>query len=52
MWPFTRTPSAETKALAEQGDDLYALFGIVPTTATTIAVTPESALREPAKLAA
>jgi phage portal protein BeeE len=45
MWPFTRKAPIETKALAEPSDDLYALFGIVPTTASTFAVTPEAALR-------
>jgi len=48
MWPFTRTPPAETKALAEPSDDLYALFGLVPTTGSSILVTPETALRVPA----
>ncbi|MAZ27987.1 MAG: phage portal protein [Cytophagaceae bacterium] len=38
----------ETKGLAEPGDDLYALFGIVPSTATGAPVTPETALRVPA----
>jgi HK97 family phage portal protein len=48
MWPFTRKPKIEEKGLAEPGDDLYALFGLVPTAGGGVAVTPDSALRVPA----
>lgn len=48
IWPFTRKPKTESKSLAEPGDDLYALFGLVPTAATGTPVTPEIALRVPA----
>ncbi|MAC79302.1 MAG: phage portal protein [Rhodobacteraceae bacterium] len=36
------------KGLAEPGDDLYALFGVTPTTAGGTIVTPDAALRVPA----
>lgn len=48
MWPFKRKPPIETKGLAEPGDDLYALFGVVPMATSKIVVTPDSALRLPA----
>ncbi len=51
MWPFTstkRVAQPETKGLAEPSDDLYALFGVTPTTASNIVVTPDAALRVPA----
>lgn len=48
MWPFTRKPKTEIKGLAEPGDDIYALFGITPTTGAGITVTPDAALRVPA----
>lgn len=48
MWPFKRKTPLEAKGLAEPGDDLYALFGLVPTPTSKIVVTPDSALRLPA----
>ncbi len=48
MWPFKRKIQTETKGLAEPGDDLYALFGLTPSTATGVPVTPDAALRVPA----
>lgn len=48
MWPFNRSVKTEKKGLAEPGDDLYALFGIVPTTSGGVRVTPDAALRVPA----
>lgn len=48
MWPFKRSVPTETKALAEPSEDLYALFGLVPTSTAGITVTPETALRVPA----
>ena len=48
MWSFKRVPLPEAKALATPRDNLYALFGLVPTTAMAIPITPESALRVPA----
>ncbi|SLN20062.1 Phage portal protein [Roseivivax jejudonensis] len=50
MWPFSRrsqTPT-ETKGLAEPGDDLYAIFGLTPTSTGGAVVTPDAALRVPA----
>ncbi|MGR3494076.1 phage portal protein [Citreimonas sp.] len=50
MWPFKRKaqPETETKGLAEPGDDLYAIFGITPTSTGGVTVTPDVALRVPA----
>lgn len=48
MFSLFRKPKVETKGLAEPGDDLYALFGITPTTAGGAVVTPDAALRVPA----
>lgn len=48
MWPFKSKPSVETKGLAEPGDDLFALFGITPTSTGNVTVTPDAALRVPA----
>lgn len=48
MWPFTSKPRIETKGLAEPGDDLFAVFGITPTSTGNVTVTPEAALRVPA----
>ena len=45
---FRRKPKTETKGLAEPGDDLYALFGLTPTTTGGAVVTPDAALRVPA----
>lgn len=43
-----KKPAVEKKGLAEPGDDLYALFGMAPTTSGNMTVTPSSALRVPA----
>lgn len=48
MWPFKAKPKIETKGLAEPGDDLYALFGLTPTSTGGVVVTPDAALRVPA----
>lgn len=48
MWPFKLKIQTGTKGLAEPGDDLYALFGLTPNTATGVPVTPDAALRVPA----
>ncbi|MEQ8431022.1 MAG: phage portal protein, partial [Roseovarius sp.] len=48
MWPFTSKPKIETKGLAEPGDDLFAVFGITPTSSGNVAITPDAALRVPA----
>ncbi len=48
MWPFKQKISAQTKSLAEPGDDLYAMFGLVPSATTGTVITPETALRVPA----
>ncbi|WP_297775634.1 phage portal protein [uncultured Roseovarius sp.] len=45
---FKRKPKIETKGLAEPGDDLYALFGLTPGSASGAVVTPDAALRVPA----
>ncbi|WP_299648603.1 phage portal protein [uncultured Jannaschia sp.] len=51
---FRRTPpdeptiAPEAKGLATPDDDLYALFGIVPTATSGIVLTPEAALKVPA----
>lgn len=45
---FRRKPKTETKGLAEPGDDLYALFGLTPTSSGGAMVTPDAALRVPA----
>lgn len=45
---FRRKPKTETKGLAEPGDDLYALFGLTPTSSSGAMVTPDAALRVPA----
>ena len=52
-WFSRKTPPApvaapEAKGLATPADDLYALFGVVPTAASGIVLTPEAALRVPA----
>ncbi|EYD71584.1 Phage portal protein [Rubellimicrobium mesophilum DSM 19309] len=48
MWPFRRQSVPEVKGLAQPSDDLYALFGIVPSTVSAVPVTAEAALRVPA----
>ncbi|GGG62843.1 head HK97 family portal protein [Salipiger pallidus] len=45
---FRRKPPVEEKSLAEPSDDLYSLFGLVPSSATGTPVTAEVALRVPA----
>lgn len=52
MWPFRRQPLPEVKGLAQPSDDLYALFGLVPSTASAVPVTAESALKVPTVAAA
>ena len=48
MWPFTRSPRVEAKGLAQPSDDLYALFGLIPSTTSAVPVTAEAALKVPA----
>lgn len=53
IWPFTRTKTAapaapESKGLAEPTEDVFALFGLTPTTGTGTKVTAADSLKVPA----
>lgn len=49
IWPFKKSiPVTESKGLAEPPDDVLALFGLIPTTASRTPVTATEALKVPA----